>query len=219
MIIECSHCHARYQYDAARFEGKPSKKIRCAKCHEVFEIQNPDLQQPAAAPEQPESSPPPPAPPPPTPQAAAPVSRPAEGAVDHDSTQIRRKTVAGAQVEVPEIPASQPAVHSAPLELPQDRRYSLAITDGADSATVFRIEKVRVSIGRAGADIALNDTEASREHAAIAIHGTSVHLEDLGSTNGTFVDGRRIEGSVEIQNQQEFLIGNTTLMLIVTPLE
>lgn len=84
---------------------------------------------------------------------------------------------------------------------------------------MFRIEKPRVSIGRVGADIGLNDTEASREHAAITIHGTAVRLEDLGSTNGTFVDGRRIEGSVEIQNQQEFLVGNTTLMLIVTPIE
>lgn len=215
MIIECSHCHARYQYDAARFEGKPSKKIRCAKCHEVFEIRNPDFHEaaPAPAPPQPPAIAAPPPPPPPRPAAPAPGR-----ADDHDSTVIRRKTVAG-QIEVPVLPPPPPAVYSSPLELPKDRRYSLAITDGADSATVFRIEKTRVSIGRAGADIALNDTEASREHAAIEIHGTSVHLEDLGSTNGTFLDGRRIEGAVEIQNQQEFLVGNTTLMLIVTALE
>src|SRR5512140_1317014 len=41
LIIECSYCHARYNYDEARFEGKPSKKIRCAKCQEIFEIRNP----------------------------------------------------------------------------------------------------------------------------------------------------------------------------------
>ena len=42
MIIQCPKCQARYQYDTARFEGKPSKKIRCAKCQDVFEITNPE---------------------------------------------------------------------------------------------------------------------------------------------------------------------------------
>src|SRR6266542_2173936 len=39
--IECPNCHARYQYDEERFERKPSKKIKCAKCATIFEIQNP----------------------------------------------------------------------------------------------------------------------------------------------------------------------------------
>ncbi|HEY0590241.1 MAG TPA: FHA domain-containing protein, partial [Thermoanaerobaculia bacterium] len=43
--------------------------------------------------------------------------------------------------------------------------------------------------------------------------------EDLGSTNGTFGEGERIGGRVEISNQQEFVVGMTTLMLIVTPVE
>src|SRR5258706_6233875 len=41
VIIECSDCRARYQYDEDRFERKPSKKIKCAKCGTVFEIHNP----------------------------------------------------------------------------------------------------------------------------------------------------------------------------------
>src|SRR5437870_7214366 len=41
LIIECTNCRARYQYDEERFERKPSKKIKCAKCGTVFEIQNP----------------------------------------------------------------------------------------------------------------------------------------------------------------------------------
>src|ERR1700757_2528540 len=41
MIIECTSCHARYQYNEDRFERKPSKKIKCAKCATIFEIQNP----------------------------------------------------------------------------------------------------------------------------------------------------------------------------------
>src|SRR5256885_10745322 len=38
---ECTNCHARYQYDEDRFERKPSKKIKCAKCSTIFEIRNP----------------------------------------------------------------------------------------------------------------------------------------------------------------------------------
>src|SRR5213082_2015373 len=41
VIIECTSCRARYQYDEDRFERKPSKKIKCVKCSTVFEIQNP----------------------------------------------------------------------------------------------------------------------------------------------------------------------------------
>src|SRR6266480_2550569 len=41
IIIECPNCRARYQYDEERFERKPSKKIKCAKCATVFEIHNP----------------------------------------------------------------------------------------------------------------------------------------------------------------------------------
>src|SRR5437870_6950176 len=41
VIIECTNCHARYQYDEDRFERKPSKKIKCAKCSTIFEIHNP----------------------------------------------------------------------------------------------------------------------------------------------------------------------------------
>jgi pSer/pThr/pTyr-binding forkhead associated (FHA) protein len=71
-------------------------------------------------------------------------------------------------------------------------------------------------IGRSAADLILNDTESSRNHAAIEVRDALVLLEDLGSTNGTMIDGERISGPVELQNQMEFQVGSTTLMLIVT---
>ena len=50
MIIECTNCHARYQYDEDRFERKPSKKIKCAKCSTIFDIHNPAFaERPVAA--------------------------------------------------------------------------------------------------------------------------------------------------------------------------
>lgn len=198
MIIECSNCHARYQYDPARFEGRPSKKIRCAKCHEIFEIRNPagGATEPAAAPAA--GSPP-----------------------EHDMTMSRgRKSYSGTAIDSPSLADLEAQAEAEPkppdtLGIPPDKRFSLAITDGADSAKVFRIEKARTTIGRA-ADITLNDPETSREHAAIEIRGNKVVLQDLGSTNGTFLESQRISAPVELSNHQEFVVGLTTLMLIVT---
>ena len=73
-----------------------------------------------------------------------------------------------------------------------------------------------MTIGRSGADFTLNDTEASRQHAALEIRGDIVLLNDLRSTNGTLVDGRKITEPTELQDKSEFQIGGTTLMLIVT---
>ena len=41
--------------------------------------------------------------------------------------------------------------------------------------------------------IGIRDSEASREHASIALNGDAVWLEDLKSTNGTFVNDQRVE--------------------------
>lgn len=192
MIIECTNCHSKYQYDEERFERKPSKKIKCAKCQTIFEIHNPAYAKPE-----------PPA---------------AESTGRHDRTHIGKTKVPETTEQSP-LPESQPVStgsHVIEPRLPPGKRLSLAVLDGNDAGTVFRVEKPRVTIGRAGADLTLNDTEASRQHAAIEIRDTYYQLQDLGSTNGTLVDGRRITEVVEIQDKSEFQVGATTLMFIVT---
>lgn len=195
MIIECTNCHAKYQYDEDRFERKPSKKIKCAKCQGVFEIHNPAF-----------------------------AARP-EPAVVGERTQTRRdggtsrpRTLAG--VPLPdeadaEVQPTTDKLETKP-QLPVGKRLSLAIIDGPDAGNVMRIEKPRMTIGRSGADIVLNDTEASRQHAAVEIRDLVYLLYDLGSTNGTLVDGQKIQEATELQDKSEFVVGGTTLMLIVT---
>ncbi len=208
MIIQCPKCQARYQYDPSRFEGKESKKIRCAKCQDVFEISNPGgaAAEPVGAP------------------AAAHVAVPDSDADEMTLARHRRNySYSGTPIDSPRVADLEAAAVAAPeaegLGIPTDRRFALAITDGANAATVFRIEKPRVTIGRSGADIVLDDAELSREHAALEIRSSTVFLEDLRSTNGTFVNSERIAQPIELQNQQEFVVGMTTLMLIVTPVE
>lgn len=189
MIIECPGCHAKYQYDEERFERKPAKKIKCARCQQIFEIHNPAFQtrQPAQV---------------------ARGERTMAGRTDR-SRKVEEST------EQAPIPAP-PGDKSGALQLPPGKRLSLAILDGPDAGNVFRIDRPRVTIGRAGADLTLNDTEASRQHAALEVRDAVFMVEDLGSTNGTLVNGERIDGAVELTDKSEFQVGATTLMLIVT---
>ena len=70
-------------------------------------------------------------------------------------------------------------------------------------------------IGREDVDLALDDPEISRQHAAIEVAGERITVVDLGSANGTQIGEQAVE-EAPLENQSEFTIGGSTLMLIVT---
>jgi hypothetical protein len=98
--------------------------------------------------------------------------------------------------------------------LPEGMRVTLAVLEGKDSGKMFRIEHPSVVIGRGEGDIQIDDPEVSRRHVRITAHGARIVLQDLGSTNGTFVDERKIS-EAEIENRTEFRVGGTRFMLIL----
>lgn len=192
MIIECTNCHAKYQYDDERFERKPSKKIKCARCQHIFEIINPAF-------------------------AVQPAARSAgESTGMKRDWEPRREPPKEGGTSEAYVPQHSTDKLTGALQMPVGKRLSLAIIDGPDAGSVFRIEKPRVTVGRSNADLTLNDTEASRNHAAVEVRDTIYMLVDLGSTNGTMFEGQRVDGAVELQNHSEFVVGTSTLMLIVT---
>ena len=72
----------------------------------------------------------------------------------------------------------------------------------------------QLQIGRADAcQIQLSDTYASQFHARIYGQNGSWYVEDLGSTNGTYVNQRRITAPVEIRAGDRVRVGKTTLEL------
>jgi S-DNA-T family DNA segregation ATPase FtsK/SpoIIIE len=103
------------------------------------------------------------------------------------------------------------------LALPRDMKLSLAVIAGPDAGRMFQIDKPRILIGREGVDLVLDDPEVSRRHAAIEVAGDRITVVDLGSANGTLVDEQSI-AEAALENQGEFTVGGSTLMLIVTPL-
>ena len=74
-----------------------------------------------------------------------------------------------------------------------------------------RIELVaELVVGRENADVTVSDEEVSRRHLAVRPHEDGVELEDLGSTNGTFVDGARLSAVVVVPSSARVILGGET---------
>ncbi len=70
---------------------------------------------------------------------------------------------------------------------------SLHVVGGPAAGLIVPLERGRLTIGRASdSDIVLPDADVSRRHAALDVTATTITLADLGSTNGTTVDGHRV---------------------------
>jgi pSer/pThr/pTyr-binding forkhead associated (FHA) protein len=78
--------------------------------------------------------------------------------------------------------------------------------------TRFALRDGATSIGRSSAsDIVLkSDDYASGSHAQLTRHGGLLYVEDLGSTNGTFVNGRKTVGATPLRHGDSVRVGSTT---------
>ncbi|MEX2560863.1 MAG: ATP-binding protein [Pirellulales bacterium] len=89
---------------------------------------------------------------------------------------------------------------------------SLFVFRGNNQGMRFELEAEALSLGRDVAnDIQLHDTEVSRRHAELAKNGKTYGLKDLDSSNGTFVNGKRV-GQHELANGDEVQVGGTLML-------
>ena len=88
----------------------------------------------------------------------------------------------------------------------------LRVVSGPAAGKTVDIEE-EVVIGREDADLDIDDDELSRRHAVVRRHANRLQVEDLGSTNGTFVDGNRIAEPTLLGGGAEIKIGTTVMVV------
>jgi pSer/pThr/pTyr-binding forkhead associated (FHA) protein len=102
------------------------------------------------------------------------------------------------------------------LRLPPGMNAVVEVVAGQDAGKVYRFTRGNVTIGRKLGEVPLSDLEVSRRHSVIEVFGREmIFLRDLGSTNGTYHNGRRVMVS-RLRSGDTVGIGRTVLKLQVT---
>lgn len=92
-------------------------------------------------------------------------------------------------------------------------RVSLVCVSGANVGAAFSVPNEAVIIGRSKADLIVNETEVSRRHARFAYTPAGFVVEDLGSSNGTLLNGVRITRPMQVSIGDRLQFGRTVLVL------
>jgi pSer/pThr/pTyr-binding forkhead associated (FHA) protein len=112
----------------------------------------------------------------------------ADQAVPRRTIQVVAETAAGTASDTM---SSTQVIQAAPQSAPQKRARLLLQTPGGIHA--IPLESTLMSIGRGlNNDIILEDTRVSRHHAQLRYRSRRFWIADLGSTNGTFLNGERV---------------------------
>lgn len=87
------------------------------------------------------------------------------------------------------------------LEPPEQRGLTFPVTG-------------ELTVGRAaGCQVTLDDTYASQIHARVFVHDGKLLVEDLGSTNGTYLNRQKVAGPMVVSAGDKLQIGNTIMEL------
>jgi len=86
----------------------------------------------------------------------------------------------------------------------------VVVKRGPNPEQEYTLTPSEITLGRSSINfLAVADPEVSRRHACIRHEDNRYYIEDIGSTNGTFVNGRRITGKIALKNGDEFRLGET----------
>ena len=93
--------------------------------------------------------------------------------------------------------------------------FRLVVRRGPQPNQAFDISQDATTLGRGiNNDIVINDREISRNHLRLLRAGDGLTVEDLGSTNGTFVNGKRIAGVTPLNVGDMVGLGDTVVLAL-----
>lgn len=111
---------------------------------------------------------------------------------------------------------ARPQPKKAPKKPPSSRKAprKLVVVAGSLAGTSINLGDTPVTIGRANdSTLVLTDDYASTRHARLFPRGGEWYLEDLGSTNGTFLDRSKVTEPMPVAQRIPIRIGKTVLEL------
>lgn len=92
--------------------------------------------------------------------------------------------------------------------------FQFVMRSGPTPGATYPLEGDQLVIGRdAVSNVAINDAEVSRKHARLTFQGGKYVIEDLGSTNGTFVNGQRLVSSTVLKPGDVISLGEQIVLL------
>jgi pSer/pThr/pTyr-binding forkhead associated (FHA) protein len=93
-------------------------------------------------------------------------------------------------------------------------QFQFVMRSGPTPGVTFPLEGDQLTIGRdANNGVAINDAEVSRKHSRLTFQGGKYVLEDLGSTNGTFVNGQRLAGPMVLKAGDVVSLGEQIVLM------
>jgi predicted component of type VI protein secretion system len=96
-------------------------------------------------------------------------------------------------------------------------QFQFVMHSGPNTGKIYPLEAPEIVIGRdAGNIIAINDAEISRKHAKLTLQNSTYLLQDLGSTNGTFINGQRITTPQELKPGDSVTLGENIVLMYET---
>ncbi len=91
--------------------------------------------------------------------------------------------------------------------------FRLIVRRGPQPNQIYELNKETITLGRdVTNDIVINDPEVSRHHCRLTRQETAYQMDDLGSTNGTFVNGQRLSAPRTLSNGDMIGLGETVTL-------